>query len=395
MRFFNAIVKIFLAIILCGNISFADDFLRRATDENSYISGEYQLFSKRGSPANVESNFYITPNNPIKTGDIETNIRHFSGGVNHTSEFGGHKWQEHGPFTNHKSANFNQETGSILLGGLSHNKLNVSASETHGASEYDGPQGGGFPEPTGARDHYSYGISGSVVTVKVVSIEKLNQLLPPERKITEREREKLQNGEKLSDERYRELYATVENNNDKLQVVLEDYPLPESAIPFAEKLMESVKSLKLAAEDFATEVGERAQTIAEFITPMTSEGDELYIVDNVKFIDKVKDKAKTAAVTVVSFTPIGTIKDIKEAEGLADKTWAATGLIPAGKAIQKAGQGVKAIGRMFGIGSKEKKAEKAAKKTAKKDTNKAHRANNQQFANEQLLNQHFTKHGKE
>ncbi|MBP3194871.1 MAG: hypothetical protein J6M05_04320, partial [Cardiobacteriaceae bacterium] len=103
----------------------------------------------------------------------------------------------------------------------------------------------------------------------------------------------------------------------------------------------------------------------------------------------------TAAVTVVSFTPIGTIKDIKEAEGLADKTWAATGLIPAGKAIQKAGQGVKAIGRMFGIGSKEKKAEKAAKKTAKKDTNKAHRANNQQFANEQLLNQHFTKHGKE
>ena len=29
MKFFNAIVKIFLAIILCGNISFADDFLRQ------------------------------------------------------------------------------------------------------------------------------------------------------------------------------------------------------------------------------------------------------------------------------------------------------------------------------------------------------------------------------
>ena len=85
MKKFSAIVKVFLISILLSVNSFADDFLRRATDENSYISGEYQPFSKRGSPANVESNFYITPNNPIKAGDIETNIRHFSGGVNHTS----------------------------------------------------------------------------------------------------------------------------------------------------------------------------------------------------------------------------------------------------------------------------------------------------------------------
>ena len=85
MKKFSAIVKVFLISILLSVNCFANDFLRRATDENSYISGEYQLFSKRGSPANVESNFYITPNNPIKAGDIETNIRHFSGGVNHTS----------------------------------------------------------------------------------------------------------------------------------------------------------------------------------------------------------------------------------------------------------------------------------------------------------------------
>ena len=47
MRFFNAIVKIFLAIILCGNISFADDFLRRATDENAYVSGQYSQFTTK------------------------------------------------------------------------------------------------------------------------------------------------------------------------------------------------------------------------------------------------------------------------------------------------------------------------------------------------------------
>ncbi|MBR1375555.1 MAG: hypothetical protein IJ566_05690, partial [Cardiobacteriaceae bacterium] len=166
------------------------------------------------------------------------------------------------------------------------------------------------------------------------------------------------------------------NNNDKLQVVTEDYPLPESATPFAEKLMESVEKLKSLAPEIKEYAKEYAKTIAENITPMTSEDDKLYIVDNVKFIDKVKDKAKTAAITVVSFTPIGTIKDIKEAEGLADKTWAAAGLIPAGKAIQKAGQGVKAIGRMFGIGGKEKKAEKIAKNTKKSEKKSKKQANN-------------------
>ncbi|MBR1374770.1 MAG: hypothetical protein IJ566_01625 [Cardiobacteriaceae bacterium] len=83
-----------------------------------------------------------------------------------------------------------------------------------------------------------------------------------------------------------------------------------------------------------------------------------------------------ATATVISFTPIGTIKDIKEAEGLADKTWAAAGLIPAGKAIQKAGQGVKAIGRMFGIGGKEKKAEKTAKNNKKSEKKPKQQTNN-------------------
>ena len=70
MRFFNAIVKVLALIILFNSSAFADDFLRRATDENAYVSGQYQLFSKRGSPANVESNFTVTPNNPIQMGNI-------------------------------------------------------------------------------------------------------------------------------------------------------------------------------------------------------------------------------------------------------------------------------------------------------------------------------------
>ncbi|MBR1376150.1 MAG: hypothetical protein IJ566_08720, partial [Cardiobacteriaceae bacterium] len=58
-------------------------------------------------------------------------------------------------------------------------------------------------------------------------------------------------------------------------------------------------------------------------------------------------------------------------------------LIPAGKAIQKAGQGVKAIGRMFGIGGKEKKAEKTAKNSKKSEEKPKQQTNNDGTKNNQ------------
>ena len=228
MKKFSAIVKVFLISILLSVNCFADDFLRRATDENSYISGEYQLFSKRGSPANVESKFSISPSYPIRAGNISVDHQGFKGYVRHTSEFGGHGWQVHSPFSNSSSLHLDDLSGSIIVGGSSHNKLTVSGLESHHGEDYDGPQGGGFPEPTGARDHYSYGISGTVVTVKVVSLERVNNALPDDRKLTEREIKLLQNGGEISEQRKRELTAIVEKSNPT-EVPWNALPEPVSA----------------------------------------------------------------------------------------------------------------------------------------------------------------------
>ena len=110
-------------------------------------------------------------------GNIEINQRSFYGSVSHTSEFGGHKWQEHGPFHNHKSANFDRKTGSILEGGSSQNKLHISAGEGSRRATAN-PSWFEFRKPTGARDHYSYGISGSIVTVRVIEVDKVRDFLP-------------------------------------------------------------------------------------------------------------------------------------------------------------------------------------------------------------------------
>ena len=213
MKKFSAIVKVFLISILLSVNCFANDFLRRATDENSYISGEYQLFSKRGSPANINSSFSVSPSNPVRTGNISIDHQGFKGYVRHTSEFGGHGWQVHSPFSNSSSLSLDDLSGSLLINGSSHNKLSVSAIEKHLGKDYDGPQGGGFPKPKGARDRYSYGISGSVVTVKVISLERVNNALPNDRKLTEREVDLIQNGRKIPEERIREITAIAQNLN--------------------------------------------------------------------------------------------------------------------------------------------------------------------------------------
>ena len=91
-------------------------------------------------------------------GNIEINQRSFYGSVSHTSEFGGHKWQEHGHFHNHKSANFDRKTGSILEGGSSQNKLHISAGEGSRratATRYEREQnlvGSNLGSPVAARD---------------------------------------------------------------------------------------------------------------------------------------------------------------------------------------------------------------------------------------------------
>ena len=65
----------------------------------------------------------------------------------------------HSPFDNHASRSASDEQGNPV-NGFTLYKLEWSGHEHHPADGYDGPQGGGYPAPKGARDIYSYDVKG-------------------------------------------------------------------------------------------------------------------------------------------------------------------------------------------------------------------------------------------
>ena len=50
--------------------------------------------------------------------------------------------------------------------------LSVTGYEIHPADGYDGEQGGGYPTPTGARDEYTYKVSGKESITKIIPVDK-------------------------------------------------------------------------------------------------------------------------------------------------------------------------------------------------------------------------------
>ncbi|MHD0628087.1 MafB family polymorphic toxin, partial [Neisseria gonorrhoeae] len=55
-------------------------------------------------------------------------------------------------------------------GGFTVYQLHRTGSEIHPEDGYDGPQGGGYPEPQGARDIYSYHIKGTSTKTKINTV---------------------------------------------------------------------------------------------------------------------------------------------------------------------------------------------------------------------------------
>ncbi|MBW3880944.1 polymorphic toxin MafB class 1, partial [Neisseria meningitidis] len=46
-------------------------------------------------------------------------------------------------------------------------RLNWEGHEHHPADAYDGPKGGNYPKPTGARDEYTYHVNGTARSIKL------------------------------------------------------------------------------------------------------------------------------------------------------------------------------------------------------------------------------------
>ncbi|ENT0777497.1 DUF1020 domain-containing protein, partial [Neisseria gonorrhoeae] len=70
---------------------------------------------------------------------------------------------------NHDSKSTSDFSGSVD-GGFTVYQLHRTGSEIHPADGYDGPQGGGYPEPQGARDIYSYHIKGTSTKTKINTV---------------------------------------------------------------------------------------------------------------------------------------------------------------------------------------------------------------------------------
>ncbi|WP_461217499.1 polymorphic toxin MafB class 3 [Neisseria gonorrhoeae] len=133
--------------------------------------GKYHLFGNgRGSVKNrvcAVQTFDATAVGPILP--ITHERTGFEGIIGYETHFSGHGHEVHSPFDNHDSKSTSDFSGSVD-GGFTVYQLHRTGSEIHPEDGYDGPQGGGYPEPQGARDIYSYHIKGTSTKTKINTV---------------------------------------------------------------------------------------------------------------------------------------------------------------------------------------------------------------------------------
>ncbi|HFR8958695.1 TPA: polymorphic toxin MafB class 3 [Neisseria gonorrhoeae] len=133
--------------------------------------GKYHLFGNgRGSVKNrvcAVQTFDATAVGPILP--ITHERTGFEGIIGYETHFSGHGHEVHSPFDNHDSRSTSDFSGGVD-GGFTVYQLHRTGSEIHPADGYDGPQGGGYPEPQGARDIYSYHIKGTSTKTKINTV---------------------------------------------------------------------------------------------------------------------------------------------------------------------------------------------------------------------------------
>ena len=145
-----------------------DPFIRQVTSHKSFEpGGQYHLFGgARGSVADRDGKIIVLPTSTQNLGSLKMEQAIVSGNVSFKTKFSGHHHDEHAPFSDYNSVSKSDTQGQALIGFTTY-KLNVSGTKIHPADGYDGEQGSGYPEPTGARDEYYYGLGGSATRVSV------------------------------------------------------------------------------------------------------------------------------------------------------------------------------------------------------------------------------------
>lgn len=129
--------------------------------------GKYHLFGNpRGSVANRTGKIDVTQAYTHQMGNLLIQQANINGTIGYHTRFSGHGHEVHAPFDNHASRNASEEKGSVNEGFTVY-RLNWEGHEHHPADGYDGPQGGNYPKPTGARDEYTYNVNGVARSIKL------------------------------------------------------------------------------------------------------------------------------------------------------------------------------------------------------------------------------------
>ncbi|HGH6971910.1 TPA: polymorphic toxin MafB class 1, partial [Neisseria meningitidis] len=99
-------------------------------------------------------------------GNLLIQQANINGTIGYHTRFSGHGHEEHAPFDNHAADSASKEQGNVDEGFTVY-RLNWEGHEHHPADGYDGPKGGNYPKPTGARDEYTYHVNGTARSIKL------------------------------------------------------------------------------------------------------------------------------------------------------------------------------------------------------------------------------------
>lgn len=144
-----------------------DPFIRQVLDRQHFEpDGKYHLFGSRGELAERSGHIGLGNIQSHQLGNLMIQQAAIKGNIGYIVRFSDHGHEVHSPFDNHASHSDSDEAGSPV-DGFSLYRIHWDGYEHHPADGYDGPQGGGYPVPKGARDIYSYDIKGVAQNIRL------------------------------------------------------------------------------------------------------------------------------------------------------------------------------------------------------------------------------------
>ena len=169
------LATVFIPLPATAQPLMADPAVGRLTNRKAYEpGGEHFLFGhSRGTVHKRKGGIKIRPGGTTLSGNIETETVYFNGTYGYETKFHNHHWDEHSPFEERTLRAGKGKGASLSDGfGATNYVYGITATKVHPEDGYDGPQGGGYIKPKGARDIYSYSVIGTASRSRMTTPEK-------------------------------------------------------------------------------------------------------------------------------------------------------------------------------------------------------------------------------